>query len=379
MTSPVAKKRRNASLLTALDDELDSSTPTRTRRESQRFCWCFTQNDKQESYDLLDNLNAGLIDNVKYCIVQLERQQRTHMQGYVELTVKKRMSWMQEYFSPGAHYEARQGSREQARTYCAKLDTRVDGPWEFGKWVTTGSKSNIDSIRVKIRQGQPMITIADEHFGDYVRYHRGIEAYITLAKTLNTPERDGIQDIEVIVIYGPPGCGKSHLANEKWPDAYAKPPQSKWWCHYRGELVTLFQDFNKGWIQWDTFMNILDKYKCLIEPKNGHRQLHSTTFVFTTNTHPCEWYPKMIDKYDALERRITKCYNFTGHQVYEEVKIEDLPNNHYGRHSRFPIPGIDVRSPIQPNTPIPPTPFFSPPWSECALDENFDFESFEEN
>ena len=37
-----------------------------------------------------------------------------------------------------SHHEQRRGTRDQARDYCRKVETRVEGPYEFGEWMVTG-------------------------------------------------------------------------------------------------------------------------------------------------------------------------------------------------------------------------------------------------
>lgn len=58
-----------------------------------------------------------------------------HLQGYIELHAPIRLSAMVEWLR-GAHFEPRRGTRDQARDYCMKEDSRLAGPWERGDFDT---------------------------------------------------------------------------------------------------------------------------------------------------------------------------------------------------------------------------------------------------
>lgn len=76
--------------------------------------------------------------DVAYCTWQLESCPDTgelHYQGYIEFVGKKTWHWCHANLSglETAHFEARRGSQVQAIAYCNKLESRADGPWEFGE------------------------------------------------------------------------------------------------------------------------------------------------------------------------------------------------------------------------------------------------------
>ena len=54
---------------------------------------------------------------------------------------------------------------------------------------------------------------------------------------------------EVTVIWGETGVGKSRWASETYPDAYWKPPNSKWWDNYAQEEVIIMDEFY-GWLPY---------------------------------------------------------------------------------------------------------------------------------
>lgn len=62
----------------------------------------------------------------------------------------------------------------------------------------------------------------------FVRYHNGIRDYYSL---LPGPER---LEPNVQWWYGPTGTGKTHLANEKYPNAYVCGDDLKWFDGYHG-------------------------------------------------------------------------------------------------------------------------------------------------
>lgn len=80
-----------------------------------------------------------LPDAVRYVVWQRERaptSDREHYQGYVEFTKPVRVPQACSLLGlpRETHFERREGTREQAREYCRKEETRVAGPWEAGSW-----------------------------------------------------------------------------------------------------------------------------------------------------------------------------------------------------------------------------------------------------
>jgi len=86
-------------------------------------------NPKQYPEDLLNNL-------YEYLVYQHEagsKEGTEHYQGYVCMKKKYDFKALQKLL-PDTHVEARKGSHEQAKNYCTKEATRINGtlPYEFG-------------------------------------------------------------------------------------------------------------------------------------------------------------------------------------------------------------------------------------------------------
>jgi len=91
----------------------------------------------------------------RYTVYQLEKcpeTQRVHAQGYTEFTRTMRMRAVKEAFSDDTiHLEPRQGTRQQARVYCMKEESREEAPKEFGEWmVEPGKRIDLVQARSKI-------------------------------------------------------------------------------------------------------------------------------------------------------------------------------------------------------------------------------------
>lgn len=67
-----------------------------------------------------------------------------------------------------SHYHA--GSREQARAYATKEDTRSEGPFHWGQWDAggQGSRSDLEEVKNKLKRGASVADIAEEHFASWV-------------------------------------------------------------------------------------------------------------------------------------------------------------------------------------------------------------------
>lgn len=91
----------------------------------------------------------------RYTVYQIEKCPETgkiHAQGYTEFTRTMRMKAVKDAFEDNTlHLEPRQGTRNQARQYCMKEESREEAPKEFGEWmVEPGKRIDLVAAREKI-------------------------------------------------------------------------------------------------------------------------------------------------------------------------------------------------------------------------------------
>lgn len=120
---------------------------------------------------------------------------RDHWQGYAEFTVPKRMAAVKELFEDRTiHLEARRGTREQARRYCMKEDTRFPGeePYEFGEWDRVqGQRTDLIEARKSIEASPSWVSVLrNDDLTPAVARHRNWarEVYENRPRDLPPPE-----------------------------------------------------------------------------------------------------------------------------------------------------------------------------------------------
>lgn len=266
---------------------------------------------------------------VRYCVMQEERAPETgrlHLQGYIELASPRGMAYVKTVLAtPSAHVEVRKGSRDAAREYCMKEESRVDGPVEVGVWAAggQGSRTDLQAVREYI-DANPLCTDLDlmENFFDLSAKHLGYFRKYAAAKAAKRTEPP-----EVHVFYGAAGTGKSRLAHEMAPDAYVKPP-GKWWDGYDGQADVICDDFyGTPHMPYAEFLKVCDRYRHTVEVKGGTVHLDNVKRIFfTSNRCPTLWY-NLEPEYtsSAFSRRLTTVLNFlapvqTGPNQFEPVE-----------------------------------------------------------
>ena len=288
------------------------------------FNWVFTiNNPSSEDEDVVLNVLP-----FKYLVYQYEigESGTFHMQGYCVLHNRLRLTSLKKLL-PYAHFEVRKGTHEQAKAYCTKEESREDGPYEYGSEEgiakKKGQRSDLLEIKKKIDTGATPEVIWDEHFSSSVRYYKSFEAYRDV-KSKHREYKDG-EKPKVIILWGPSGTGKSTRARRDFPGAYwlTKPSSNTstvWWQGYSGEEVVVFDEFY-GWLPYDLLLRILDFYQVTVEKKGSSAKLAAKTFVFTSNKHPDDWYPKVKDT-SALKRRIKEfgTIEYLGENFNQEVE-----------------------------------------------------------
>lgn len=267
---------------------------------TQSKYWVFTLNNPPRT-----DVPKDWEDVAVYCVWQLEegKEGTRHLQGYVILPNKTRLSGVKK-LSDTAHWEPRGGTHNQAKTYCTKADTRVDGPFEYGTEPAPsrqGRRTDLDSVKERITDGALESQLWESNFSTMVRYHRGITEYI------NQKQPDRRWKTVVHVLWGPTGCGKSHAAREEsGEDAYWKfQGNNEWWCGYTNQSNVVIDEYY-GWLKWSQLLRLLDEYPLRVETKGGSRKFVARTIWITSNSPPTEWYTYTRGmSWPTLERRLT--------------------------------------------------------------------------
>jgi len=274
--------------------------------------WCFTVNNPTTipvSEEWMIN------ESIKWCVWQKEKGENgtLHWQGVLVMTAPRRLHYMKGLCGT-AHWEPRRGSVQEAVGYVIKEDTRESGPYavENGALLTdvlrdalilklmkvkVNKSDELLEIKAKLDAGTVTVEdIADQHFELWVRHFRAFEKY----QCIKTKPRN--HEVEVHVIQGPTGTGKSRWAMEQYPGAYWKQ-RSNWWDGYIGQEVVVIDEFY-GWLPFDLVLRICDRYPLMVETKGGQVQFVAKTIIFTTNQLPSSWYKNCY--FQSFARRVSE-------------------------------------------------------------------------
>lgn len=199
-----------------------------------------TLNNPQEKYpdfmaeDWLSSIHKTL--GAVYTNGQLEKGKEgtVHLQYYVSLPKekKKRLTGMKKvckhtHWAPVAQDNG-------ASEYCLKQDTRLEGPWEFGKKpMDRTSAKDWDQIWSQAKAGKVEDIPADVRVRCYSQIKR-------IEKDHQVIEERTVEK-KCYWYYGPPGTGKTRKATSENPGAYKKLA-NKWWDGYQGQKVVIIDD-----------------------------------------------------------------------------------------------------------------------------------------
>lgn len=269
--------------------------------------WCFTYTLEEEyarSQETASEFAAAFFTvemfeqatRVRYIIWQLEcgeQEHRYHLQGYVELNSPCRLSTVRNLISNTAHWEIRRGTRDEARNYCRKEETRIAGPWERGAWNSAGQgfRSDLQGIAQAISTGALTFqNIREEVPARYCQYRNGIRDL--LAHSAKKRSRT-FRTVHCTILCGAPGCGKTRYAVGASNDYFMLDPGANgsnvWFDGYEGQDVLIIDDFY-GWIKWTLLLRLLDGYQCRLPVKGGFTYANWTRIFITSNSHPADWY-----------------------------------------------------------------------------------------
>ncbi len=286
-------------------------------RSSRARNWLITWNNAPRSDALSDGEQFELAWSdleFNYMVGQLEvgEEGTPHWQVYVEFDNPRRFGPLKKQF-PNVHLETRRGTRDQARGYCMKEDTRVAGPWESGVWrQQRGRRVDLEAVMERVKAGATMRELYEEFPAAAVKYSRGLQQARIIFEAPGDNEAP-----QVSLVIGQPGCGKTRLALEELgEDIWVNPlGAGGWFDGYDGNTNVLFDDFAgrmSGHRLTDT-LRLLDRYSLRVQTKGGHVAWRPKKVYMTTNYHPrCWWdWDRRELQYPALARRFTEVIVWT--------------------------------------------------------------------
>lgn len=286
--------------------------------------WCWTLNNPvEEPEEICYAYHQGDL-GIKYLIFQREQgdQHTEHFQGYVEFITLKSLAQVRGWL-PLAHWEIRRGSRLQARDYCRKEESRIEGPWEVGTFMQQGERTDLVQFIADVREGLQTSELIDRHPGVMCRYPR----FVGTIRTAQVRQRR--LDLRVELHYGDTGLGKTRSAYDRYPELYAIPITNgqMWFDGYDGQEVVLMDDFAGAASKMELvkFLRLIDIYPVLVPVKGSHVYFEPMTIIVTTNLHPRNWWnwENRETQYRALARRIHQIFYYVADGIHITESDED--------------------------------------------------------
>lgn len=266
--------------------------------------WVFTLNNASvEEEEHLMNIIGDRVKFISWNREHGSQEQTMHLQGHLECGRRLLLSTLKR--TPGlerAHLEARRGTFEESQAYIEKeAGEEAEYLVYLGERVSVGQgrRSDLHSIKAVLDGGGSLNQIANDHFTDFVRYHRGIVAY----KNLNAMQRDW--ETEVRVYWGETGSGKTSRAFREASEPYMHPG-GMWFDGYDGQDHVIFDDFGGSEFKITYLLKLLDRYPMRVPIKGGFVQWKPRIIWITSNIDPNEWYSNArTASVTALFRRFT--------------------------------------------------------------------------
>lgn len=202
---------------------------------------------------------------------------KTHWQMYLYFNSAKSYKKIKRLTKP-RHIEICHGSPGQNHVYCTKENIE----FEWGNRPAQGKRSDLTEIRDMIDNGSTDLDIAQEHFGSFIRYNKGIEKY----RSLKQPKRNW--KTKVIILWGAPGTGKTREAFEAGGTLVEYT--GSFFLGYENQKIVILDDFDPATMDKSTFLKITDRYPLKVNVKFGQMEWNPKILYITSNYDPSNWY-----------------------------------------------------------------------------------------
>ncbi len=282
------------------------------RRAPRNRNWVFTDFQMIDIPSLYEE-NHDIIRFVGWGQEICPKTGKNHQQGWIQMINPKTLRTMKKLLGRKAHLEAMIGTEDDSQKYCSK-----EGSYkQLGTFIRMGQRTDLEQIKKRLNDGEELFEIAQDHFGDCIRYQSGLRWYQGEVNERQAPEW---RDVRVIVHKGPTGTGKTKHASKE-TDYTIHGERLKWWQGYRGQEKILIDEYANQ-LSLPELLGLLDGYKLRLEIKGSHTYARWKEIHITTNLGKLHENAKPEHR-AALYRRIDEiwCYNEVGEK--HNVKMDD--------------------------------------------------------
>jgi len=289
-------------------------------RTIKGVCWCFTHHAHDDCDDFPSEckiLTAKRSDGPQIEMVAggygLEKCPTTglqHMQGWLALESPIVFGMLKANFCERIHWEKMHGSIEENVEYCSKEGVYTafgdcDGLANPHARKGQGARHDHDRAKAKLKAGKRKSDLWEEDFEYMMKYHRGINEYISVASADATPAE------ECHVLWGVAGSGKTATAHKIIKDKgwrFYEPEENGAgrisFESYDNQEVLLLNDFSADSIGVCTLKRILDPhYGATLPGRNRSVKMRAKMVIITSNYNPRGWFKP--EEWAALSRRFT--------------------------------------------------------------------------
>lgn len=289
---------------------------------------CFTLNNPvPHPLEVIARCSNGVYvrtGTVRYICFQLEEGDSgtRHWQGYIQFLKPIGLRLVGRLLGGNPHIEVQRGSNVQARDYCKKIDSRIEGPWEWGTFCE-GPGERVDlamALELMAEGGLHAVAVGAPEV--FVRNHRGLRA---LELELAPPRTS--KPI-VTVITGETGVMKTRSVMGQFPDTFNEmlTPQrgTHWFDGWNGQSPILFDEFQSELWAIQFFLKLCDHYPCSVKIHGGVVRVgNGCTDVFIlSNVPPHEWWRgESTLVRAAFARRVDFCYTMEHGGVLIESEL----------------------------------------------------------
>ena len=210
-----------------------------------------------------------------------EKEGTPHLQGFVVFHTKKSFKQVTKVIR--GHVMVMKGRIDQNVTYCSK-----DGDVTVHGEIPMSQKKKGEKGKECYEEALKHARVGEFDKIDAALWTRYDKMYMREYKR-HRPKPVTLDSLENEWLYGTTGTGKSRMVREKYPDAYIKSANTKWWDHYVDQEVVIIEDFDKFHVKHGYDLKIWgDHYPFPAETKGSTMMIRPKKIIITSNYTPEE-------------------------------------------------------------------------------------------